>query len=536
MTVQARQAEDGLWLLAGPVEPVPEVTIWDVIEHSLGKDVDTPCIRCGSLMLDRAEFTAEVARIPWQPGHERAGLWMSRTISSVIATLAIWKNNAVYVPIAVEHPPSEVAAIAARCELDVIITDRLLDLSNYRMGDRIEGIDTVLYFYFRIDNKRSSLPGDRPCYIAHTPGSGGDPRGAMISHAALLNRIACMQRLLSVSTDDRFLYKSSVAFDVHVWEFTLALASGCMLLVYRQRKESLFDIVDIIRDERVTVVGFAPASLYLALRMDSFIESSMLRAVLCGGEAWRPQLARHFYMKMPGRLLYNSYGSTETTIAVGNWLVPDDPGLRQIALGRPLSNIVFAIDEQERLLTERGLEIIGTLSVGGVQVAMGYVDSRRTDRFSERLVEGRRCRFYATGDRVRLEVETGDVFFQGSQDQIEIGVRIELEGIEEAVRGAKPVEACVAILGGTTATPLIWVIYTSAGAVALDPAIVRNACRQQFTDAIAVSGFQQVASFPLGQNGKIDRAAVVRLISPDLQPDPAWQHHDPVDIISAPIL
>ncbi len=507
------------WLLQGERVAVADSDIWTSISSALQADPSAACIKCGTVTLSRGQVLEAVNRIPWQPHYHRAGLHLPRSVASVILTLAIWKNGGVYVPIAADYPLTRVKAIAGSCDLDLIIADRPLDLPGYRLAEIGKGGEPSLFFHERVVHERAENgAADRDlCYIAHTSGSTGTPKGVKLSHANLLNRIAAMQRFLSIVPADRMLYKTSAVFDVHVWEFTLPLASGCLLVIYPQSK--YFDLAEVARiaaGEGVTIAGFVPALLKMLLEIPSFVQGNALRAVLCGGEAWGAALAREFQARMPGRKLYNSYGPTETTIAVANWPVPEGCELRQICLGDPLPNIAFLVEEAASGATLADEQIIGSLCIGGAQVALGYVDERGKSRFFNRVIGGETMRFYRTGDLVRLDLTTGSLNFKGREDnQVKVnGVRIDLEEIEETISAVEGVEGCVTFVAKGSQTSQLCAVYKTRGNSPIHPAAIREACARLLPAVLIPARLRQVASFPLAENGKVDRAALIAGFDP----------------------
>lgn len=216
-------------------------------------------------------------------------------------------------------------------------------------------------------------------------------------------------------------------------------------------------------------------------------------------------------------MLYNSYGPTETTMVVTNWRVPEGPGLREICLGQPHRNTVLLLEERERAVTPRGLQVQGELLVGGAQVALGYVGVADGGRFVERMVEGVPMRLYRTGDMVRLDVTTGALCFQGRRDnQVKInGVRIELDEIEAVLRRVPGLEGCVAFAVQDHDVLQLGALFTTCrdGGPGADE--VRSHCASHLPRFKVPSVLRHVRALPLCANGKIDRVAAARSLVPD---------------------
>lgn len=74
---------------------------------------------------------------------------------------------------------------------------------------------------------------DDPAYLIYTSGSTGLPKGVVVTHRAVVNRLAWMQGQYGLTADDRVLQKTPASFDVSVWEFFWALCEGAAVVLAR---------------------------------------------------------------------------------------------------------------------------------------------------------------------------------------------------------------------------------------------------------------------------------------------------------------
>ncbi len=504
-----------MWIIEGPSVPVPDRDMWHVLERSLGENARRPVLTCGDLSLRGGDVLDAVRGFPAFASDSRIGVHIARSAAFVLTVLAIWSRRGVYVPLATDYPASRRAAIVDGCSLDTIVTDGDgSEFAGFRLVSSHTVLDRTISVHTRTE-PQSDLASDHAgansgspdCYIAHTSGSTGAPKSVVLSHRALLNRLHALRLLVSPGQSDAILFKTSLAFDVHVWEFTLPLAFGCRLVIYPQERHfDLRVVADTIIAEQVTIAGFVPTLLSSLLDRPAFVANNRLRAVFCGGEAWSFGLARRFQALLPRCVLRNSYGPAETTLAVANWLVPSDPEQTRMQIGPPLINTVFLIEEKSR-----GAKVTGMLCVGGAQVARGYVRARQPSPFFTLAIDGTDQAFYRTGDLVELDPGTGALFYQGREDaQVKLnGVRIELGEIEAAIRTLPEIEACVVTLASEP-TPSLSASYKTCPGAVIEIKTVRSRCLELLPATHVPTRFAEVDHYDLDLSGKIVRPGASR--------------------------
>lgn len=117
-------------------------------------------------------------------------------------------------------------------------------------------------------------------YVIYTSGSTGNPKGVVLQHRGLTNRLLSMAKLLparSASSSDvapipvagledaeyhRILQKTSTSFDVSVWELFLSLVTGsCMVLLEPHQEKDPSAIVEAIQAQEISMLHFVPTML-----------------------------------------------------------------------------------------------------------------------------------------------------------------------------------------------------------------------------------------------------------------------------------
>jgi amino acid adenylation domain-containing protein len=385
--------------------------------------------------LDRwsGQLAARLGRLGVGPG-TLVAVCMQRCPGLVATLLAVLRAGGAYVPLDYGYPAARLSYLLGDCGAAVLVTD---GSSAHRVPGfagavlNIDELDAVT----DEDFQPVSVRPDDLAYVIYTSGSTGSPRGAMISHRAIVNRLRWMQRSYRLTGADRVLQKTPIGFDVSVWEFFWPLMTGAVLVLARpegHRDPSY--LATLIAREQVTTVHFVPSMLRLFLDEPRAARCPSLRRVICSGEELPYALQRRFF-EISGAELHNLYGPTEAAVDVTAWRCDrDDPGPR-VPIGRPVDNtMIYVLDADGQ---PAPIGVPGELHIGGIQVARGYLG--RPDLTDERFVPDpfspRPGRMYRTGDVARWRAD-GALEYLGRQDrQVKIsGIRIEPGEVEAALR------------------------------------------------------------------------------------------------------
>jgi acyl-CoA synthetase (AMP-forming)/AMP-acid ligase II len=99
-------------------------------------------------------------------------------------------------------------------------------------------------------------------YVIYTSGSTGEPKGVVVEHRAIVNRLLWMREHYGIRADDRVLQKTPATFDVSVWEFFLPLLCGATLVVAGpDAHRDPTELARLIRGHGITTAHFVPSML-----------------------------------------------------------------------------------------------------------------------------------------------------------------------------------------------------------------------------------------------------------------------------------
>ncbi|MCX5205673.1 amino acid adenylation domain-containing protein [Streptomyces sp. NBC_00237] len=349
-----------------------------------------------------------------------------RGVRAVVAQLAVFAAEAVYVPVSADDPPDRLRAL-----LDGVAARRVLTLSCQRLPDGVDRIDMDAPMQPPGGAglaKSGRLPGPSPemrAYIIHTSGTSGRPKPVAVTHRAIAHTmraharrfaepVRCMAVVSPMTTD---------ASLPGIW--WPLLAGGTVWLAPTDAQQTVNDLAAQLGSGQVSHVLLTP-SLYGAVLPLLEGPSPHLRQVVVGGEPCPSELAADHHRRMPGVELVNAYGPTEAAVwCTAAVLRPGEPVTAGTALpGTPV--LVIGANGQPVPAGETG-----EVCVAGAGLAQGYAaDTELTaSRFVALPSDGRR-RMYRTGDLGRFDGH-GRLELLGRKDaQVKVrGFRVEPEGV-----------------------------------------------------------------------------------------------------------
>ena len=432
------------------------------------------------------------------------GICLRRSPELVVGLLATLKAGAAYVPIDPDDPPARIAALVGAAGVELVLAEPgSVELSGVRVVDRFDGFDSE-----PAPVSAPALPAVEPsdaAYLIFTSGSTGQPKGVVVSHRAICNRLLWMQRAYRLDQGEAVLQKTPHTFDVSVWEFFWPLTTGGRLVLARPagHRDPAY-LSDLVQRRGVSTVHFVPSMLAAFLDHGSVERCASLRRVICSGEALPAALARRFRAGAPASVeLHNLYGPTEAAVDVTHWHCVEDGG-DSVPVGRPIDNVTVHVLDAYRCPVPVG--VTGELYLGGVCLADGYhgepeLTARRFVSWADH--DGTARRLYRTGDLARRRPDGALDFLGRTDDQLKIrGMRVEPGEVESVLRGHDAVrDAAVA-----------WHDDLLTGHVVLDrpvePSELARWLGVRLPAHLVPARWAVHDALPLTRNGKVDRAAL----------------------------
>ncbi|WP_394821656.1 amino acid adenylation domain-containing protein [Pendulispora albinea] len=501
-TATPEEAERELEAFNAVARDVPETTLVALIERTMRARSDAPALCFEGETLDYAALDRRSAALARALAARGAGpgevvaVALPRSIELVVALVAVLRAGAAYLPLDLDHPAGRIATILENAQPAAVLAE---SDPHGLYGARL--VPPARWHEAPADALAVSPAPDDAAYVIYTSGSTGDPKGVIVTHRAIVNRLLWMQEHYGIGAHDRVLQKTPATFDVSVWEFFLPLLAGGTLVVAppgAHREPAA--IAALIREEAISTLHFVPSMLSAFLDAPEAAGLSVAR-VFCSGEELPSDLRDRFHRVMQAEL-HNLYGPTEAAVDVSYWPAGPEDASRPVPIGYPVWNTRLVVLDERRRPVPAGM--VGHLYLGGVQLARGYL--RRPDLTAERFIDdpfhpGERL--YMTGDLARRR-ENGAIVYMGRADrQVKIrGLRIELGEIEAAVAGSNLTRAAAVVERDGR---LIAYVVPGDGYA---PATLRAALVARLPDYMVPAAIVEIPSLPVTANGKLDRRAL----------------------------
>jgi amino acid adenylation domain-containing protein/non-ribosomal peptide synthase protein (TIGR01720 family) len=522
-------------------EAAPTRTLIGLFEARAARTPDATAVTQASLSLTYAQLNTQANQLARQlttlgAGPERVvALALPRSLDMVVATVAVLKTGAAYLPIDPQYPAERVAYMLGDAAPVVVLTTGQGGAPLPAAGgpvtamalddpDVVAGLRRQPAGNLTNAERRGALEPLSPAYVIYTSGSTGKPKGVVIPHGNVVRLFSATRHWFGFDERDVWTMFHSHAFDFSVWEiWGPLLHGGRLVIVPHEVSRSPGEFLRLLAAEQVTVLNQTPSAFYQLMQADRDEPEPRaplsLRHVIFGGEALDLRRLGPWYERHAERAprLVNMYGITETTVHV-SYVALDQAAAAQATgstIGVPIPDLgVYVLDADLRPVPAG---VPGEMYVRGLGLARGYLN--RPGLTAERFVA---CpfgppgsRMYRTGDLARWSRDgqaDGQLEYLGRADQqVKIrGFRIEPGEVESALLAHPAVgEAAVIAREDRPGSPRL-VAYLVAADGQSPPATgeLREQLGRTLPEYMIPAAFVTLASLPLTTNGKLDRRAL----------------------------
>jgi long-chain acyl-CoA synthetase len=390
--------------------------------------------------VDRA--AAGLRRLGARPG-DRVALLMGNIPEFVVAYFGVLRGGFVAVPLNTAYTAPElrqlltdsgaVAVICGRGLADVLLGVApdlpsapqivVADVSEAPTGART--FDDLLASGAHDGPATASTGGDDLAVVMFTSGTSGRPKGAMLTHRALLANLDQADRIEPpiMSADDVVLLVIPL---FHIYGLNSGLgmvarygATGVLV----ERFDPADTLADIRRHHVTNIVGAPPMYVAWSLLPDLAESFDSVRLTVSGAAPLPPDVFGRI-LDVTGRPVFEGYGLTEAAPVLTTSLMSEIA--KPSSIGRALPGVEL------RLLDEDGAEVVegdpGEIVVRGANLFSGYWP----DGSDGPDAEG----WFATGD-VAYADEDGDLFLVDRRKELILvsGFNVYPREVEDALTG-----------------------------------------------------------------------------------------------------
>lgn len=382
------------------------------------------------------------------PAGRPVGILLPHNAYFPLAALACLAIGRPYMPIDLKYPAARIHEMIGEAGMSTVVLDasseaaRLIPRTLLQV-DIVDALDV---------NDEPPMPAgstvlvDDPAVILYTSGSTGKPKGICNSQRGILQRVAASTNSCHVHADDRIILLSSPGTVAGVRETFTALLNGATLYVADPRQHGISGILEVLREDRITICYTVPALLRTLLHAPGARQAfSHLRIMRIAGDVTLvSDLALCRSILPPACRFLASFSSTEMPNAF-QWFVPQDwkADGQRVPVGYPQPDIGFMVVDDNDEPVAPGE--IGELIVRSRYIAIGqWQHGRLQPGPFWRDPDDPSMRIQRTGDMIKQR-EDGLWELVGRKDrQMKIrGQRIDPGEVEAVLRSCDVSDAAV---------------------------------------------------------------------------------------------
>lgn len=443
-------------------------------------------------------------------------LLLPRSIEFVACVLAVWKCGGYYIPVDTDYPTSRINTIIEDAAAGIILMNEgplSVALTKQHQDRRsIVELDVVapIIADMPLQNPFADLePGDL-AYVIYTSGSTGKPKGAMVEHLGMLNHLFAKVNSLSINADSIVVQNASQCFDISVWQFFSALATGGHTLIYTQEMVSEPEaFIRGVHKDGVTILEVVPSYLDLLLSTVEKVNIPSLfknlQFLIVTGEAVSKPLVEGWISCFPGIPMVNAYGPTEASDDITHHFMTQVPQEPEVPIGKAIQNVAIYILDDHLNICPPGVK--GEICVSGISVGRGYLnnDAQTSKVFLQDPFAHGKQRMYKTGD-IGMYLPDGVILFSGRKDQqVKIrGYRIELGEIEAALYQLPGILGAV-VKDFRNGQGELFICAFLKGVHKTDTTNLKQLLAKELPEYMVPAHFIWLEELPLNANGKTDR-------------------------------
>ncbi|XDK47179.1 amino acid adenylation domain-containing protein [Kosakonia cowanii] len=501
---------------------VPPATLAAQFAHQVPATPQRIAVSCGQEQLSYQQLDAcanALAQRLQQQGvntEQGVAVLMSRSLSLVIALIAVVKAGGFYVPLRASDPAERWQHCIDELDLRIVLVDEIHSQAALPPGIARLIVDESATRATAAGVSATVTP-HHLAYVMFTSGSTGKPKGIATTQDNVL--ALARDRRWRAEACQRILLHSAYAFDASTWEIWGTLLNGHHAVIVPGETLDLPLLADTLVSGKVTT-AFLTSGLFRLIAEEASDCLAGLRRVYTGGEKISASAVQAVRERWPHLELMNIYGPTEiTTYATDYPISQADAPYLDVPIGRAFDNTRLYVLDSHLQPVPPG--VAAELYIAGRGVARGYINhpTLSAAHFVADPFGPAGSRMYRTGDVVKWRRDGALCFVSRRDQQVKIrGFRIEPGEVEMVLKQHAAVQqvAVVALEDRSGNKQLVAYIVPSAQEADLSAALQQFA-RERLPDFMVPAAIVPLAALPLNANGKL---ALADLPKPDFHTGP----------------
>lgn len=437
----------------------------------------------------------------------------------LVCFLALVKSGRGYCPVDISVPKERLDAIVDMLDSDLCFALESSDAGEGKSGAchwegktvlTLDQVKKIVQEETEEIDASIALGAEDVYYMIFTSGSTGIPKGVMITRANLEHYLDWS---VTLGTNEEakqgkvFLNQAPFSFDLSVMDLYTCLASGGTLWSLDKETQQDYKLLyDSLAQSGVGVFVSTPSFAEICMSDPVFSQELLpeLGLFLFCGETLTNQTAKKLRKRFPKAVIMNTYGPTESTVAVTEVLV-DDRLMEEVSplpVGTAKPGTWIEIQDEAGSAVPDGEK--GEIHILGNTVSAGYYKNEEGTKkaFYQTERDGELVRGYRTGDEGYLQ--DGMLYYCGRMDlQIKLhGYRIEIEDIENnivKIAGVRQAVVVPNIRKGAVKSLTAYVVCENPD---LD---IKEALAEHLPEYMIPKKIVFMEHLPMTNNGKADR-------------------------------
>jgi fatty-acyl-CoA synthase len=504
------------------MEPLHRQTLGDTLRRSARRYPDRPALRFEDQDWSYAQLDADVNRVAHGLAAmgivkgDRVAVFSRNSAYFVLLRFALARLGAVLVPINFMLGPEEAAYVLRHSGARVLCAAPNLSATARQAAALNTNVEQLVLMgptgspgsdarWAPFDALVSDLTGepdvelcaDDLAQIVYTSGTESLPKGAALTHAALIWQYTAVLVDAQVTQEDTILHGLPL---YHCAQLDVFLGPG----IYVGTQNVLIDqprpevILPLIERHRITSF-FAPPTIWIALLRSPLFDQtdlSSMRKAYYGASAMPVEVALELRERLPDVRFWNLYGQTEIA-PLATTLQPEDLLRKPGSVGKPTLNVETRVVDDDMRDVAPGE--VGEVVHRSPQLLQGYYHD------DEKTAEAFAGGWFHSGDLATIDDDGYITIVDRKKDMIKSGgENVASREVEEVVY-QMPGVAEVAVIGlpHPTWIEAVTAIVVPRAGQELNEAAVLEHCRSHLASFKVPKAVVLTDTLPKNPSGKI---------------------------------